>query len=85
MMEQVSTMFATLEKIAQSDPKNADIVLIENYGAFQNRLPLVFDLHKFGSVYSEASYASLSVIFSCALGSKKETICYCFMQSLRLG
>jgi hypothetical protein len=31
-------MFATLEKIAQSDPKTADIVLIENYAAFQNRL-----------------------------------------------
>ena len=37
-MEQVSTMFATLEKIAQGDPKSADIVLIENYAAFQNRL-----------------------------------------------
>ncbi|ONM07187.1 Roothairless 1 [Zea mays] len=34
----VSTMFATLEKIAQSDPKTADIVLIENYAAFQNSL-----------------------------------------------
>jgi hypothetical protein len=36
-------MFATLEKIAQSDPKTADIVLIENYAAFQNRL--CFFLH----------------------------------------
>ncbi|XP_072987152.1 exocyst complex component SEC3A-like [Typha latifolia] len=34
----VSTMFATLEKIAQSDPKTADIVLLENYAAFQNSL-----------------------------------------------
>ncbi|OEL29368.1 Exocyst complex component SEC3A [Dichanthelium oligosanthes] len=34
----VSTMFSTLEKIAQSDPKTADIVLIENYAAFQNSL-----------------------------------------------
>ncbi|EMS63260.1 hypothetical protein TRIUR3_16118 [Triticum urartu] len=34
----VSTMFTTLEKIAQSDPKTADIVLIENYAAFQNSL-----------------------------------------------
>ncbi|XP_062215173.1 exocyst complex component SEC3A-like isoform X1 [Phragmites australis] len=34
----VSTMFATLEKIAQSDTKTADIVLIENYAAFQNSL-----------------------------------------------
>lgn len=86
-MEQVSTMFATLEKIAQSDPKNTDIILIENYAAFQNRLPLVFDLHKFhkfGLVHSVASYVALSVIL-CALGSKKVTICYCFMQSLRLG
>jgi hypothetical protein len=31
-------MFTTLEKIAQGDPKTADIVLIENYAAFQNRL-----------------------------------------------
>ncbi|KQK14130.1 exocyst complex component SEC3A [Brachypodium distachyon] len=34
----VSTMFTTLEKIAQSDTKTADIVLIENYAAFQNSL-----------------------------------------------
>ncbi|KAK1645785.1 hypothetical protein QYE76_063590 [Lolium multiflorum] len=34
----VSTMFTTLEKIAQSDPKTADIVLTENYAAFQNSL-----------------------------------------------
>ena len=31
-------MFGTLEKIAQGDPKYADIVLLENYAAFQNRL-----------------------------------------------
>ncbi|KAG8062775.1 hypothetical protein GUJ93_ZPchr0003g17614 [Zizania palustris] len=31
-------MFVTLDKIAQSDPKTADIVLIENYAAFQNSL-----------------------------------------------
>lgn len=31
-------MFTTLEKIAQSgDPKGADIILLENYAAFQNR------------------------------------------------
>jgi hypothetical protein len=53
-MEQVSTMFATLEKIAQSDPKNTDIILIENYAAFQNRLCLVFDLHKSFSAHSVA-------------------------------
>ncbi|KAJ3670108.1 hypothetical protein LUZ60_010432 [Juncus effusus] len=35
----VNTMFTTLEKIAQSgDPKGADIVLLENYAAFQNSL-----------------------------------------------
>lgn len=34
---QVSIMFATLEKIAQTDPKYADIFLLENYAAFQNR------------------------------------------------
>ncbi|KAH7660926.1 Vps52 protein [Dioscorea alata] len=34
----VSTMFATLEKIAQADPKYADILLLENYAAFQNSL-----------------------------------------------
>ncbi|PIA55571.1 hypothetical protein AQUCO_00700107v1 [Aquilegia coerulea] len=34
----VSIMFATLEKIAQTDPKVADIVLLENYAAFQNSL-----------------------------------------------
>lgn len=30
-------MFTTLEKIAQSDPKFADVILLENYAAFQNR------------------------------------------------
>lgn len=34
---QVSIMFVTLEKIAQTDPKYADIFLLENYAAFQNR------------------------------------------------
>ncbi|KAJ4966816.1 hypothetical protein NE237_018665 [Protea cynaroides] len=34
----VSIMFVTLEKIAQTDPKYADIVLLENYAAFQNSL-----------------------------------------------
>ncbi|KAH7663378.1 Exocyst complex component Sec3 C-terminal protein [Dioscorea alata] len=31
-------MFATLVKIAQSEPKYADILLLENYAAFQNSL-----------------------------------------------
>ncbi|XP_042509013.1 exocyst complex component SEC3A-like isoform X3 [Macadamia integrifolia] len=34
----VSIMFVILEKIAQTDPKYADIVLLENYAAFQNSL-----------------------------------------------
>lgn len=34
---QVSIMFVTLEKIAQTDLKYADIFLLENYAAFQNR------------------------------------------------
>ncbi|KAL5715080.1 Exocyst complex component S3A [Ranunculus cassubicifolius] len=34
----VNIMFSTLEKIAQTDPKVADIVLLENYAAFQNSL-----------------------------------------------
>ncbi|KAH7679074.1 Exocyst complex component Sec3 C-terminal protein [Dioscorea alata] len=34
----VNMMFATLGKIAQADPKYADILLLENYAAFQNSL-----------------------------------------------
>ncbi|XP_058081766.1 exocyst complex component SEC3A-like [Magnolia sinica] len=34
----VSIMFVTLEKIAQADLKYVDIVLLENYAAFQNSL-----------------------------------------------
>ncbi|KAL9247087.1 hypothetical protein vseg_020555 [Gypsophila vaccaria] len=34
----VSIMFVTLEKIAQTDPKYADVFLLENYAAFQNSL-----------------------------------------------
>lgn len=30
-------MFVTLDKIAQADIKYADILLLENYAAFQNR------------------------------------------------
>ena len=32
-------MFVTLDKIGQADPKYADILLLENYAAFQNRYP----------------------------------------------
>ncbi|KAG0467875.1 hypothetical protein HPP92_017203 [Vanilla planifolia] len=34
----VNIMFSTLEKIAQAEPKFADIILLENYAAFQNSL-----------------------------------------------
>ncbi|XP_047337630.1 exocyst complex component SEC3A-like [Impatiens glandulifera] len=37
-MKFVTIMFVTLEKIAAQDPKNADILLLENYAAFQNSL-----------------------------------------------
>ena len=40
-------MFVTLEKIAQADPKYADIFLLENFAAFQNRYLLVYLLHAF--------------------------------------
>lgn len=33
-------MFVTLEKIAQVEPKYVDIVLLENYAAFQHRFIL---------------------------------------------
>lgn len=34
----VGTMFSVLDKVAQVDPKYTDIVLLENYAAFQNSL-----------------------------------------------
>ncbi|KAL3514581.1 hypothetical protein ACH5RR_027298 [Cinchona calisaya] len=34
----VTIMFVTLDKIGQADPKYADILLLENYAAFQNSL-----------------------------------------------
>jgi hypothetical protein len=30
-------MFTVLERIAQVDPKYVDVLLLENYAAFQNR------------------------------------------------
>ncbi|KAH7663373.1 Exocyst complex component Sec3 C-terminal protein [Dioscorea alata] len=52
----VSMMFVTLVKIAQADPKYTDILLLENYGAFQNSLcdlaNVVLTLAKF---YHQAS------------------------------
>ena len=35
---QAGIMFTTLERIAQIDPRHADIVFLENYAAFQNSL-----------------------------------------------
>lgn len=40
-MKLVNTMFAVLERIAQVDPKYQDVLLLENYAAFQNSM---FDL-----------------------------------------
>jgi prephenate dehydrogenase len=36
-MKLVGTMFTVLERIAQVDPKYVDVLLLENYAAFQNR------------------------------------------------
>ncbi|CAM6085191.1 unnamed protein product [Calypogeia fissa] len=52
----VETMFAVLERIAQVDPKHADVTLLENYAAFQN---CMFDLANvvtpLGLYYQQAS------------------------------
>ena len=37
-------MFSVFEKVAQMDPKHSDIVLLENYAAFQNRLVWLSEL-----------------------------------------
>ncbi|XP_065628082.1 exocyst complex component SEC3A-like [Quercus suber] len=66
----VSIMFVTLEKIAQTDPKYADIFLLENYAAFQNSL---YDLanvvptlakfyHQASEAYEQACTRHISVI-----------------------
>uniref|UniRef100_A0A1D1YZI6 Exocyst complex component SEC3A n=1 Tax=Anthurium amnicola TaxID=1678845 RepID=A0A1D1YZI6_9ARAE len=66
----VSIMFVTLEKIAQADPKYADIVLLENYAAFQNSL---YDLanivptlakfyHQASEAYEQACTRHINVI-----------------------
>ncbi|KAF3778979.1 Exocyst complex component [Nymphaea thermarum] len=34
----INVMFTTLDRIAQTEPKYADVVLLENYAAFQNSL-----------------------------------------------
>ncbi|ERN17644.1 hypothetical protein AMTR_s00059p00178020 [Amborella trichopoda] len=66
----VSIMFVTLERIAQTDPKYADMVLLENYAAFQNSL---YDLanvvptlakfyHQASEAYEQACTRHISVI-----------------------
>ncbi|XP_078430535.1 exocyst complex component SEC3A-like [Wolffia australiana] len=54
----VSVMFVTLEKIAQADPKYTEIVLLENYGAFQNSLyDLANAVPTLAKFYDQASEA----------------------------
>ncbi|CAN8288598.1 unnamed protein product [Cochlearia groenlandica] len=68
----VRIMFVTLEKIAQQDPKCADIFLFENYGAFQNSLfelaNIVPSLEKFynqaGEAHEEACSRHISMIIN---------------------
>ncbi|CAL1410952.1 unnamed protein product [Linum trigynum] len=66
----VSIMFVQLEKIAQTDPKYADIFLLENYAAFQNSL---YDLanvvptlakfyHQASEAYEQACTRHISMI-----------------------
>ncbi|GAV71624.1 Sec3 domain-containing protein [Cephalotus follicularis] len=66
----VSIMFVTLEKISQTDPKYADIFLLENYAAFQNSL---YDLanvvptlakfyHQASEAYEQACTRHISMI-----------------------
>ncbi|KAK9073328.1 hypothetical protein SSX86_007652 [Deinandra increscens subsp. villosa] len=66
----IGVMFATLDKIAQTDPKYADIILLENYAAFQNSL---YDLanvvptlakfyHQASESYEQACTRHISVI-----------------------
>ncbi|KAJ8465146.1 hypothetical protein OPV22_027698 [Ensete ventricosum] len=66
----VSTMFTTLEKIAQSDPKLTDVILLENYAAFQNSLfelanvvpTLAKFYHQASEAYEQACTRHISII-----------------------
>lgn len=54
----VSIMFVTLEKIAQVEPKYSDIMLLENYAAFQNGLyDLANSIQTLAKFYHQASEA----------------------------
>ncbi|KAF5468397.1 hypothetical protein F2P56_012549 [Juglans regia] len=66
----VSIMFVTLEKVSQTDPKYADLFLLENYAAFQNSL---YDLanivptlakfyHQASEAYEQACTRHITVI-----------------------
>lgn len=58
-------MFVTLEKIAQTDPKYADIFLLENYAAFQNRYFLFFwQFHGFKiDLFSDSEKSKQNLVF----------------------
>jgi hypothetical protein len=77
-------MFTTLDKIAHSDPKTADIVLIENYAAFQNRL--CFFLVLFINLLN--LFCMRSFLFVCLAPHHfvdiqvTKLLCVCWMQSL---
>ncbi|XP_021749462.1 exocyst complex component SEC3A [Chenopodium quinoa] len=66
----VSIMFVTLEKIAQTDPKYADVFLLENYAAFQNSLyelanvvpTLAKFYHQASEAYEQACTRHISMI-----------------------
>ncbi|KAI4307575.1 hypothetical protein L6164_030747 [Bauhinia variegata] len=66
----VSIMFVTLEKIAQTDPKYMDILLLENYAAFQNSLyelanvvpTLAKFYHQASEAYEQACTRHISMI-----------------------
>jgi hypothetical protein len=68
----VTVMFATLDKIAQADQKYSDILLLENYAAFQNSL---YDLannvailakfyHQASEAYEQACTRHITVIIN---------------------
>ncbi|KAM7514164.1 hypothetical protein LguiA_003747 [Lonicera macranthoides] len=66
----VTVMFATLDKIAQADPKYSDILLLENYAAFQNSLydlanmvPILAKFyHQASEAYEQACTRLINVI-----------------------
>eukprot|EP00850_Spirogloea_muscicola_P021006 SM000233S07977 [mRNA] locus=s233:85191:92159:+ [translate_table: standard] len=54
----VGTMFTILERIAQVDPKTADVLLLENFAAFQNSMyDLAHTVPTLARYYNQASEA----------------------------